>query len=67
MIMNKGHYDLVWTNEPVMGVITRLAASKFRKNGLKVLYLAHGFHFFKGAPYFKLDILSSGKNLLLFY
>ena len=50
MIMNKGHYDLVWTNEPVMGVITRLAASKFRKNGLKVLYLAHGFHFFKGAP-----------------
>lgn len=50
MIMSKGHYDLVWTNEPVMGVITRLAASKFRKNGLKVLYLAHGFHFFKGAP-----------------
>ena len=50
MIMSKGYYDLVWTNEPVMGVITRLAASKFRKNGLKVLYLAHGFHFFKGAP-----------------
>jgi glycosyltransferase EpsD len=49
-IINDNDYDLVWTNEPVMGVITRLAASKFRKNGLKVLYLAHGYHFFKGAP-----------------
>lgn len=49
-IIEDNDYDLVWTNEPVMGVITRLAASKFRKNGLKVLYLAHGYHFFKGAP-----------------
>ena len=49
-IINEHNYDLVWTNEPVMGVITRLAASKFRKSGLKVLYLAHGYHFFKGAP-----------------
>ena len=49
-IIKDNDYDLVWTNEPVMGVITRLAASKFRKNGLKVLYLAHGYHFFKGAP-----------------
>lgn len=49
-IIEVGNYDLVWTNEPVMGVITRLAANKFRKNGLKVLYLAHGYHFFKGAP-----------------
>jgi glycosyltransferase involved in cell wall biosynthesis len=49
-IMEDGAYDLVWTNEPVMGVITRLAAQKFRSKGLKVLYLAHGFHFFQGAP-----------------
>lgn len=49
-IIEKGNYDLVWTNEPVVGVMTRLACSKFRKKGLKVLYLAHGYHFFKGAP-----------------
>ena len=49
-IIEKGSYDAVWTNEPVMGVITRLAASKQRKKGLKMLYLAHGYHFFKGAP-----------------
>lgn len=49
-IINDGKYDLVWTNEPVMGVMTRLAAKKARKKGTKVLYMAHGFHFFKGAP-----------------
>ncbi len=49
-IIKKNNYDLIWTNEPVMGVITRLASSSFRKRGLKVMYLAHGYHFFKKAP-----------------
>lgn len=44
------HYDIIMTNEPVMGVVTRLAAKKYRKTGTKVLYTAHGFHFFTGAP-----------------
>lgn len=48
-IINNGSYDLIWTNEPVMGVMTRLAAKKARKKGTKVLYMAHGFHFYKGA------------------
>lgn len=50
-IINGGHFDLVWTNEPVMGVVTRLAAQEARRNGTKVLYMVHGFHFFKGAPF----------------
>jgi glycosyltransferase EpsD len=33
-----------------MGVVTRLAARKARKNGTKVMYMVHGFHFYKGAP-----------------
>ena len=49
-IVNRGNYDLIWTNEPVMGVVTRLAARKVRKHGTKVLYMVHGFHFYKGAP-----------------
>lgn len=40
-------FDLIWTNEPVMGAVTRLAA---RGSGAKVLYLCHGFHFFRGGP-----------------
>lgn len=58
-IIAQNDYDFIWTNEPVMGVVTRLAARKKRKqNLLKVLYMAHGFHFFKGAPLL---------NWLLFY
>lgn len=49
-LLAENHYDLIWTNEPVMGVVTRLAARKTRKNGTKVLYMCHGFHFYKGAP-----------------
>ena len=49
-IFAQNHYDIVWTNEPVMGVVTRLAANKARKKGTKVLYMTHGFHFFDGAP-----------------
>ena len=57
-IINSGHFNLIWTNEPVMGVVTRLAARTARKNGTKVMYMTHGFHFFKGAP---------KKNWLIFY
>ena len=49
-LLAENEYDLIWTNEPVMGVVTRIAARKARKNGTKVLYMAHGFHFCKGAP-----------------
>lgn len=49
-LIHTGQYDLIWTNEPVMGVATRLAARKARRNGTKVLYMVHGFHFYKGAP-----------------
>lgn len=50
-----GNYDIIWTNEPVMGVATRLAA---RKSRAKILYLCHGFHFYRGG---------SVCNWLLFY
>lgn len=49
-LLKENTYDVIWTNEPVMGVMTRFAARKARKNGIKVIYMAHGFHFFKGAP-----------------
>ena len=51
-------YDLIHTQSPIGGVVARMAAAKHRKKGTKVIYTAHGFHFFKGA---------SLKNWLLFY
>lgn len=48
--INENNYDMVHCHTPVGGVLTRLASIKARKNETKVIYTAHGFHFFKGAP-----------------
>ena len=49
IIMAEG-YDIIHCNTPMGGILTRLAAKKARKQGTKVLYTAHGFHFYQGAP-----------------
>ena len=49
-IVDSGNYDVIWTHGPVMSVVTRIAAREARRQGSKVWYLAHGFHFFSGAP-----------------
>lgn len=49
-IINENEYDIIHCNTPVASILTRLAAMKARKKGTKVIYTAHGFHFFKGAP-----------------
>lgn len=43
-------YDLVHIHTPIAGAITRLAFRSARKKGTRVIYQAHGFHFFRGAP-----------------
>lgn len=43
-------FDIVHTHTPVGGVLTRLAVRGARRKGTKVIYTAHGFHFYKGAP-----------------
>ena len=51
-IINHERYDLIHTHTPMGGVVTRLAARHSRKHhGSRVLYTAHGFHFYKGAPW----------------
>ena len=48
-LLAEEHYDVIFCNTPMGGIVTRLAAKKTRKRGTKVLYMAHGFHFFKGS------------------
>lgn len=57
-IVSDKHYDIVHCHTPIAAACTRLACRKARKNGTKVIYTAHGFHFYTGAPL---------KNWLLFY
>ncbi len=71
-ILDREHYDLIHCHTPVGSVITRLAAGSARKRGTKVIYTAHGFHFYKGAPivnwlvYYPVErILSKRTDLLI--
>ena len=49
-IIDEGEYDIIHCHTPVGAMLTRLAAKQARKQGTKVFYTAHGFHFYTGAP-----------------
>lgn len=49
-VLDEQQYDMVICNTPVVGVLTRIASKDARKRGTKVVYMAHGFHFYTGAP-----------------
>lgn len=51
-LIDENDYDAVHCHTPMGAVVTRLAAKSARKKGLKVIYTAHGFHFYKGASKF---------------
>ena len=57
-VIDKEKFDIIHCHTPMGSVVTRLAAKKARKNGTRVIYTAHGFHFYKGASLF---------NWLFFY
>lgn len=57
-IIDNEEFVLINCHTPMASVLTRLASVKARKKGTKLIYTAHGFHFYKGA---------SLKNWLLFY
>ena len=57
-IVENGHFDIVHCHTPIAAACCRIACRKVRKNGTKVIYTAHGFHFYKGAPF---------KNWLIYY
>ena len=49
-VIESGSYDIIHCHTPVGAMLTRLAARGARKKGTQVIYTAHGFHFYKGAP-----------------
>ncbi|MBP3308777.1 MAG: glycosyltransferase family 4 protein [Clostridia bacterium] len=58
-LVRENGYDIVHCHTPVAAMCTRLACKGLRKKqGVRVIYTAHGFHFYEGAP---------KKNWILFY
>lgn len=54
-LCKKNQYDFIHCHSPIGGVVGRLAAYM---TNIRIIYTAHGFHFFKGAPL---------KNWLIYY
>jgi glycosyltransferase involved in cell wall biosynthesis len=68
-ILKENNYDLIITNTPIPSALLRLA---IRKNTpTKIIYFAHGFHFFKGSTiysklfYLPMEYFLSKKTSLL--
>ena len=49
-LINKEHFDIIHCHTPTVSILTRIASRNARKKGSKVIYTAHGFHFYEGAP-----------------
>lgn len=46
-LQQEKHFDLVYCQQPVGGLMGRLLAKKYK---IPCIYTAHGFHFYKGCP-----------------
>ncbi len=58
-LCNQNHYSILHCHSPIGSVIARMAVAQSRKEfNTRVIYTAHGFHFYQGAPV---------KNWLLYY
>lgn len=49
-IIDENNYVLIHSHSPIGGFLSRVAARNARNKGTRMIYTAHGFHFFKGAP-----------------
>lgn len=57
-------YEVIVSQEPVGGVLGRLAA---HRNHLKCAYTAHGFHFFSGAPLINWMLFYPAERIMAHY
>ncbi len=57
-------FDLIYSQQPVGGMMGRLLGKKFN---IPVIYTAHGFHFFKGCPLVNKIIYKPVENWLSRY
>lgn len=53
-IVEHNGYEIVHVHTPIAALVTRFALRQARAAGkVKVIYTAHGFHFYEGAPFYK--------------
>ena len=61
-IVKNGNIDVIHCNTPVGGMVGRFVGKRFHVR--KVIYTAHGFHFYNGAPLFNRTILKCAEKIM---
>ena len=64
-LMKDEKFDLIHCNTPIGGVLGRICAKKQKISN--VVYTAHGFHFYKGAPLLNMLIYKNVEKFLARY
>ena len=62
-IVKKYNIKVVHCHAPVGGILGRILGKYFREQELKIIYTAHGFHFYKGAPFINRTIYYAVEKL----
>jgi glycosyltransferase involved in cell wall biosynthesis len=62
LVTEKG-YDVVHVHTPVAAFVTRLALRRLSPPRPKVVYTAHGFHFYKGGSYSRNTVIAALERL----
>ena len=66
-IFKNEHYDIVSCHTPFGGAITRLAYKNLKIKNTKMVYMAHGFHFYKGQNKLKYMLFYNAEKYLAKY
>ena len=61
-VIKNNNVEIIHCNTPIGGVIGRLCGKKNKIK--KVIYTAHGFHFYKGAPFINNTIFKLAEKIL---
>ncbi len=63
-LTDKYEYNWIHCHSPIGGVLARLAAHRKK---IRIIYTAHGFHFYKGAPFWNWMIYYPVEKLLSYW
>ena len=65
--LDKERYDIINCHTPIGAMIVRMASFKARRMGTKIIYMAHGFHFYQGAPFINWAVYYTAEKLMARY
>ena len=61
-LLSEGDFEVIHCNTPVGGLVGRMCGRK--KKIKKIIYTAHGFHFYKGAPFLNNTVIKWAEQIM---